>query len=109
MHPMVIGVVVGDVVFIVLVLLACLFIVGVGISAVYSLARAGRCDGCHRWTVRESGSGPVLCRSCLAATVRSETARGERAEASHDAVVHELLQRHLPRHHEAETHGETAP
>lgn len=110
------SVVVGDVVFIVLVLLACLFIAGVGVLAVYSLARAARCRSCHRWTTQAPSGQQTLCRACLESHLRAEAARAAGLQVSmgagagdpHGLLVHDILERHLPRHHEL-VHGESSP
>lgn len=88
-----------------IVLLAGLAIVAIAYFLAYWGARAGRCDRCHRSTVRGPSSAvPALCRSCGSAGLRGEAARPlqpalvGKATDAHQALVHELLLVHLSRH-----------
>ena len=100
------GVVVGDVVFLLLMLLSCLFIVGVGVGAVYAAARAGRCESCRRLTVRTAGQA-TLCQACRSPS-RPSAPVGIDPLVAHDQFVHTLLEGYLPRHH-PQGHVESAP
>lgn len=100
----VLGVVVGDVAFIVLVLLACLFILGVGIFAISFLGRVSRCRTCQRWMSKGATPGDqALCQACREATIRTEE-----TPALHGALAHDLLEHSRRRHHET-VHNETSP
>lgn len=103
------GVVVAGVVFFVLLLVACLFILMAAFLMVSTMTQARRCESCRRWTIKDpSPEHPTICRSCWQAHMRAQAAARHPPAESTAQVVHDLLDQYRPRHHQT-THGETSP